>query len=143
MNQKTIDQIKLLIRSTSFTDAEVAEARTQVERENFAKSEEARKPLFDKAVALIRRGESTTQVAADLDSACEKIGIDSFEVAVQARAHLEKLQAEAWEEAVQLCRERADTSTVIDRLITKHGFAWFDAQRVASRAQAEAERIAM
>ncbi|SRR6266404_5974799 len=141
--EKIVNQVKTLLRSTNFTNEDLAEApKAQIAREDFAKSEEARKPLFDRAVAAIRRGESTTQVAADLDSACAQIGIDSFDIACKARAHLEKIQTKAWEEAVQLCREGADASTVIDCLMKQHGFAWFDAQQVANRAQKAAEQAA-
>jgi len=140
--EKIVNQVKTLLRSTSFTDADLTEAREQIKREDYAKSEEVRKPLFDRAVAAIRRGESTTQVAGDLDTACEKLGLDSFEIAVQARAHLEKIQTAAWKEAVQLCRSGSDASTVIDRLMKQHGFAWFDAQQVANRAQKAAEQAA-
>src|SRR6266404_2262142 len=80
--EKIVNQVKTLLRSTNFTNEDLAEApKAQIAREDFAKSEEARKPLFDRAVAAIRRGESTTQVAADLDSACAQIGIDSFDIA--------------------------------------------------------------
>src|SRR5258707_2351107 len=137
MNQKTIDQIKLLIRSTSFTDAEVTEARTQVERENFARSEEARKPLFDKAVKMLRHGDSVGKVDADLQRDCERLGLDSFQIACDARNHVEKVQREAWEEAIQSFQNGADDLTVIRRLM-EHGFSPFDAEQVAYRAKKKA-----
>jgi hypothetical protein len=131
------------LRSTNFTDADVAEARQQIVREDFAKSEETRKPLFDKALASLRHGASTTEAAAEIDSACERIGLNSFDVAIEARAHLGKIQAQAWEEAVQLCRDGADTYAAIDVLMKKYGFAWFDAQGVAARAQAKAAEASL
>src|SRR5882757_555285 len=95
-------------------------------------------PLFDKAVLMLRRGSETTEVSADLNAACEKIGIDSYDLAIEARVHLEKIQLQAWEEALQLSRDGADLRTVTNRLI-EQGFGPFDAEQVAFRAQKAAE----
>jgi hypothetical protein len=136
---KIIEQLKVLLRA-GLTDNDIAEARQQIEREDFAKSEEARKPLFDKAVTAIRRGESTTQVAADLDSQCERLGIDSFEIACSARTHVEQNQKVAWEYAVQSFRDGEQRHVVENRLIKDFGFSPFDSEQVAYRAKKAAEQ---
>ena len=138
---RIVEQVKSLFRA-GLSDANVAEAREQIKREDFAKSEEARRPLFNKAVAAIRRGESTTQVAADLDSQCERLGIDSFEIACSARTHVEQNQKAAWEMAVEAFQGGAAVFQVEKRLREDFGFLAFDAEQVAYRAKRAAEQAA-
>ncbi len=136
--EKIVNQVKTLLRSTSFTDADIVEARAQIVREDIAASDAAKQPFIERAIKQLRRGDDLPTVDAALHAECQRLGLDSFDIAVTARAHLEKLQAEAWTEAVQLCRDGADTYAAIDVLMKKYGFAWFDAQQVAARAKAKA-----
>lgn len=132
--QKLIEQVKPLLRA-GLTDANIAEAREQIKREDFAKSEEARKPLFDKAVKLLRHGESFTQVDADLHYECEKLGINSFEIAADAQRYIEQNQKAAWQMAVNAFRGGEQLHVVENRLMKEFGFSPFDSEQVAFRAR--------
>lgn len=93
--------------------------------------------LFNRAMALIRRGESGIAVVDTLE---DEFGGDLLElrkIASEAESYARELQDQAFVAAVEAFR-RGETRLEVERKLREVGFHSWDAGLVAGRAQAKA-----
>jgi len=95
--------------------------------------------IFNRAVELIRRGESSLEIENTFEN--EPLGIDTLELRsliADARRYVEKLQTEAFSAAVGAF-ERGETRLEVEHKLREVGFHSWDAQVVAGRTKAKAD----
>ena len=92
--------------------------------------------LFNKAVALIRRGTPYPELESELEA--EGTG-DVRIVINEARQHVEKMQTQSFDAAVEAAR-RGESHFEISKKLIKLGFHPYDSDTIAARALQKVEQ---